>query len=828
MVCIIAVFSGFSGLVFELVWSRYLSLLFGTSVYAVAAVLACYMMGTACGSIYFGKLADRFELRRMLMWLETGIGIYGLLSPILFAILFRLNQQLFQHIYLIDYLKNPVRFVLAFIILFCPTFLMGGLFPTLVKMYQSSSKTEIRATGQDVSLVNALNTLGGAVGAFLTGFFLIKTCGMRTSIIVASILSLAAAGLILFTYRNPDTIKFKTKTNRERQAPPSPEPVYPKYLVITIFVVFAVSGFSCLGYEVLWTKVLALFFGDSIYDLAIVLTAFLGGIVIGSYLCGRLILKRRNSLFLFALAEILIGIVSIFTLYWIGRLPYLTASLQSISSLYQKFGGYYWILATIIRFGFAFMALLIPTTLFGTTFPLASQVCAVDSLSVGGKLGMLNGINTFGAALGSLTAGFVFIGWLGIQKSITFVALINIAAGLLIMFFAPARRKGMKWAAPSMALLVSILAVIWIPHWDKLRMSTNIVIPDQTVAQTLSLQYYREDAYGVTSVALLKQLNFKVLTTNRLYSQNTSAMMGLEDHRRLGHIPLMLHAEPQNVLVIGLGAGITLRGVCEHPEVKKVDCVEISESVIQAARFFKEENHQVLSNPKVHVIAEDGRNFLSITPNYYDVIIGDILFPMSSGASNMASREYFELCKGRLKPGGLYCQWLPVHQLSLDEIKTIVGTFQTVFPHTSLWYGMIGSSTPVIGCIGTGEKLAIDYQSLKRKFQDPVLVKSMLESNLDDPCILLSNFIMEGNSVNIFAGDQPLNTDDRPVIEFASPRLSDSPKERGVKNLAVFSEYVEDVSGYIGNLDPKQDDVEFIRKKISACLYEVKGIIRGL
>ena len=235
-------------------------------------------------------------------------------------------------------------------------------------------------------------------------------------------------------------------------------------------------------------------------------------------------------------------------------------------------------------------------------------------------------------------------------------------------------------------------------------------------------------------------------------------------------------------LVIGLGAGITLRGVVET-QVDDITCVEVSKNVQRAAGYFDDVNGGLLRNPAIRIAIMDGRTYLSSVPALYDVIIGDIFFPMSSGSGTVYSREFFTLCKKRLAPRGVYCQWLPLHQLSLEELRIAVATFLSVFPDAQLWYGMIGRDTPVIGCVACeGGPLPLDFEQLARWYDDPVKTNVLRAIELGDPMVFLSNFIAASPGAKAFSAGAVCSTDDKPVIEFLNPRDSDSFRERGEKN----------------------------------------------
>ena len=816
--------AGACSLIFELVWSRYLALMFGASVFAVTSVLTCYMLGMALGSWWIGRLVDRVRHGvALLVLLQIIIGMYGLLSPLLFMGAAHVNRLVFSNLEATPHLKHIVRLLISFIVLIIPTFAMGGTFPVLIKLISE----RLNHVGKQTSYAYWVTTLGGAFGAFITGFGLIRLLGLRDTVILASLTNLFVAGLAFNYFRETGSQEWKTHQPGQVEHTPrehvqDAHTSYPRTTRSLILLVFALSGFTSLAYQVFFTRVLTLFFRDSVYDFAIVLTTFLTGLALGSLMCGRFILRANRPLIVLAGVEALIGFFALLGLGLITRLPYLAGYLQSMPALYGEYGGGYWTAATIIKFGYAFLAMFLPTCFLGMTFPLVSAIWVRDIDRVGKDTGLLNGVNALGATLGALLAGFIFISFLGTHDSIRLMALLNIGLALSVISVSELSRK---YVALACVVLMTFIASYLVPPWDTLRMSTSLMDPDRPIEQSLSLLYYNEDAYAITSVVELVQSRTKVLTTNRLYSQNTSVMSGLEDHRRLGYIPLMLHGKPDHVLVVGLGAGITLRGVSEYPTVKTIDCVEISEGVRKAAQYFAVENDDILKSRKISFYVEDGRNFISTSRRTYDVIIADIFFPMSSGSSAVFSREHFEASKTHLGPGGLMVQWLPAHQLSVDEIKIITRTFQTVFPHTSVWYGMIGKATPVIGLVGTGRRLEVDMSSLSAQYADPVFARNVEEIILDDPYMFMSNFILEGDSIRTLTKAEPINTDNYPIIEFTNPLLYDRFRTRGRDNMLRFHDLAEDIGPYIKPTGQAAPDLGAIKAILDRIRLGIRDIL---
>jgi len=789
LILVAAFISGAVCLASELIWSRYLTLIFGVSVYAVATVLACFMIGLALGSWHLSRRLDQTQNPiRWLLLIELAIGVCLLLSPLLYQWFAGLADGLIRALEPGGWEKSALRFGLSLLVLLVPAYLMGGTFPVLVKSFDGQPNR----AGRDVAWVYAMNTLGGAAGAFTTGFFLMPVLGLSRTLWLAAVFSFVAAGILAPLWRHPSNrivISEEKNVRKKLNAVSSAVAPESKTTVWLVWVVVAISGFTSLAYEVYWTHLLTFFFKDSIYDLTVVLTAFLTGLVIGSFVCGWLMRNSYNFRFALGLVQALIGLSAFTGLFLIQKFPYWINDLQTNTALVQHYGENYWMAGNFIRFGCAFLLMLIPTALFGAAFPLAGRLCAENAAQRGRRIGFFYGVNTLAAALGSVMAGFVFISLLGIRNSIVLTGLMNLGAGLALLAQV---KKSKVWLAATCA--VALLLLVALPQWDKLRLSTSFLDPNQKLDELLSLLFYREDATGVTSVVDLKSLARKYLVSNRLFAHNTSELGGLEDHRRLGQIPMLLHPQPQSVLVVGLGAGVTLRGINDfHPA--SVDCAELSPGVVEAAKEqFAVENQHALENPAVKITVDDGRNYLATSAKKFDVVVLDIFFPMSSGSGSAFSREYYELCRQHLRPGGLVCQWLPVHQLSLANFKTIAATFQSVFPHATLWYGMIGDSIAVVGLIGTESKFSIDGENLGRRMQNPDLAAELREVNLQSPALLLSHFIMGDDALAAFSRGQPLDTDDRPVIEFSAPKLAVQSSRQGMMNLLELNRTVGDAS----------------------------------
>jgi spermidine synthase len=818
----VAIFlSGLSSIIYQLVWTRYLNQLFGVSVHAVATVLTCYMLGLVAGSLFIGRLADRTKrVQRLFLSLEALIGIYGLCSPFLYAAVTELNVWTASQFAIGSDLKLAVRIALSLLFLIIPTFLMGGTFPVMVKRHNRM----MAGIGKDMGAIYAVNTLGAAFGAFVTGFYLIQWFGLNQSVYLAAGLNLLVVCLLLVGASDPHS--GPANAGKQAEAPAlAGTGTGSKRFVWLFGTVFALSGFTSLSYEVLWTRSLTYFFRDTVYDFALVLTVFLGGIVLGSLVCSRLLHRIHKPVETFGLVQVAIGLCALISLFVIHKLPYAINHLQTMSALYTKYGDGYWLAGLSIKLAYTLLIVLVPTSLFGATYPLIGRILLQNTSQVGKQVGLLNSLNTLGAAIGSLLSGFVLLSLLGLHNSIKALALLNCGIGLTICAFAvwPRSRFPVKTAA-ALVIVVAVVAAS-VPRWDQLRMSISFLEPDQALEQAVRVLYYNENSMDMVSVVEVVPYQQKFLTTNRLYTQNTSYMGKTEDHRRLGHIPLLLHPHPDNVLVIGLGAGMTLSGVGEHP-VTRIDGVEISSNVVNAARLFSDENKGILDDPRLRLHIDDGRNFIRTVKEKYDVIIGDIYFPMSSGSSSLYSTDYYRAVNDRLAPDGLFVQWLPIHQLSFPDLKIIIRSFQEEFPAASLWYGMIGDSAPVLGVLGMKKPLTIDYGRLEKRLGHSDLQESLQEMNLATPYLLLSHFIAEGDPLRELVRGAAVNTDNKPIIEFTAPRLYDRSHKTGLANVAHFPEITTTVFPYLTNIRP--NEAASIQALLTEHMEAKKTIIQAL
>lgn len=809
--------SGFCGLTYEVLWVRWLTPLFGNTVYAVSAVLCAYMGGLALGSLYFGRLIERksqIEPLRLYAILEVGIGLWALL---LIFFLPRVNP-----LYLLtaNYFSTSsqamlmsVKFIFALALLILPTTLMGATLPVLTKKWVKHQEL----LGRPVAILYAVNTWGAALGCVVTGFVLIETLGLMKTALVATAINFGVAIIAFYLARHKAQESSPAASERRlpeaEELPASPHSPWAHYIV---FFAITLAGFSALSYEVLWTKALILFIGNSVYSFTAVLTSFLIGIALGSNFFSWLMGKRQGSVGTLGLVEILIGFFGFFSLPLFAIL--FTTGKEMVEGFYISS----WWLSVGTGFTWAFLIMLLPTTLMGFAFPLACKIYASCIKRVGQGVGDIYFGNTLGAIFGSLAAAFFILPMLGIQKSIESISLINLFIGVAMVMVGTqgwSRRRRLLTAPLVVIALVSLLfgmaMVVFDPGGAKTKRGGPLTASSFTSLWHISsnimpylqsrggeqLLFYEEGADATVSVKAMAGKKALFIDEQDVAGTDSGYV---DTQKMLGHLPMLLHPDPKKVFVLGLGAGGAASSILQHESVEQVDCAELVGAVAKAIHYLEEVNRRVWEEPRFNLYINDGRNFLFTTNSRYDIISIDLLYPQTAGSGSLYTKEFYQLCKERLNPGGIICQWLPPHRLFPENLQMILRTFQSVFPHTTLWHARHYSNLILVGSM---DPLKIDFQALKRRMGEGRIKKDLEEASLADPLTMVNYFLCGEQSVAKSVGSSTeLNTDDHPYIEFRAPRLIVDRNTAGFDNLLNNSKKKQSVIPLIENLTKKERD----------------------
>lgn len=738
--------SGGTALVGEVVWMRKLGLVLGNSVWAASAVVAAWMGGMALGAAVGGRIAPR--VRSHLRWYglaEGAIGLFFALSEPIHGALLRLGTGLGPDLGEELAAGIAARLGLAFAALAVPTVLMGLTLPLLVE--------RLRGTGlaARVGHLYGLNTLGAASGVLLAAYLLLPSLGERATLATAAL----ACGVVAVV-----AIALESRVPREQVGRRAAETVRMRgYLALV-----AAMGLGALGAELLWVRILVLHLGSSVYAFALVLGVFLLGLALGSLALRRLGDRVRRPGAALAAVQLAIAGLLVLQVLAFGSFGDLLAWPTRLAQIPLRF---VWVQAILLG-GVA--ALLLPVTvLFGASFPLA---VAADprARSDGGHAGAVSAANTVGSILGALGAPFVLVPVLGVQRGLLAVGAVHLAVAL---FLRPRR----ELAAAAAAVLAAAAAVAYLlpPDWVLRRASvvedagSELLALSESVSATVAVKRYLEPGRSWLSLEL-----------NGMNVAGTSASL-LAVQQLQGNLPLLQVEEPRRVVHVGFGSGGTCWATSRHP-VESIEVVEISPEVLTLAdRWFRSVNRRVLADPRVRVVVNDGRNFLLATDRRFDVILSDSIHPRHAGNSTLYTREYFELCRSRLEPGGVVSMWLPLYSLDTGSYLRILRAFHEVFPRTAVWYDLstANENTVVTGGVEPGP-----IRVLWSRLEDTGIAESLAIAGVRTRQQLAADLLLGPDEVAELVRDVPPLVDDLPYVEYVGGRVMDR-RSTWERNLAL-------------------------------------------
>jgi spermidine synthase len=760
--------SNFSSLVYEVVWVRQFSYIFGTTVYATATVLSCFMAGLALGSFVLGKVADRSRNPlAVFIILEFGIGIYGFLTQLAFKLL-PLPYLFLHNLFGASVLFPVSYFFLALLTLIIPTTFIGGTFPLVGRIYSNYEEL-----GEGIGRVYFADTAGAALGAFIAGFLLVPVFGHSVSVYLAASLNVLA-GCILYSKEKSVKIDirdfrgvFESPLKELRTFPP---------LARVILLAFFFSGFAALIYEVTWTRLLSLTIGTSLYAFSIILGAFLMGLGVGSYLIGKYADRVSAPVSLFAFVEMGIGLLGIGLIVAFGRMdiPYLL--------LHGHFSSYGWFMVAVGLL--TFLLLLLPTTLMGATLPLVSRIFTREKGTIGTDVGGIFSINTFGGIFGSFAAGFILVPVVGAVKTCLAASLLNMIIGYMVFLNSEKKARGIFYLI-LIAVVVSAGVVNGVNPVDLTKPGVYFIASEikdigewKNITKNREAIYTREGIYGVVSISRtessLSEEHVSLLINGKPDASTSKPHFGTQ--YLIANIPMLLHGGPKEVLGIGLGAGFTLRAM-EDFDVDGIDLIEINPLVVEGAEYFSTYNNNALEDPRVNVIIADARNYLFTSPKKYDVIVSVPSNPWVSGEGTLFTREFYKIVGRHLNEGGIFAQWAGLNEYDMDGVKTFVRTFSSAFPYTTVWLN--GAD---IMLLGSFEPVPLDYSIVREEVERNERVKAGLlevfegtytDLNLVD--FVFSHQVYSQDDVEGFGRNGKINSDDRPILEFSTTKASAYP-----------------------------------------------------
>jgi len=772
-------FSGLSGLLYEVVWVRLLGLAVGGEAIASQAVLSAYFAGMAAGAALVAPRIDRARAPlRAYALLEIGIAVAAAWSFAALAIVRSVVPQLTSGVAGVR--LGAISFAAALFAFAPATVLMGATLPALVRGLGGSDDWKARAP-RVLGGLYAVNTVGAVAGSLLAGFVLMETLGSRATVITSAALNVLAAALALVASRRhpaqataeaaappvaPDASavaaspaaddpapagkrgqkKKETKKEKKKErknaatGPAEPPPLDRRALMLAL----GLSGFAAIAFEIAAVRVFAATFESTVYSFAATIAAYLLGIALASAAFPAL---ARRGLSRLPPATLLAGAALILALG--GHL--LRAANPLLRTLLDQFEDSW--RGRILSESLTALLLVLPASMPTTVVFLALAPLALRARdSAAGDLGAAYTANTVGGALAPLLVALA-VAPLGGSRAVAIVAVVALLVG--------AARLGLA-ATPPAAMAAGAVALVAAFLLPRPLFSWPITEGHRLLATVEG---------PAAAVAVEERGGSRVLRTGRSYFEGGSASAFAEG--RQGHLPMLIHGHPKRALVLGIGTGTTVGAVGQHPGVE-VDGVELLAEVLDVLRYFEVSNGGVLANPRIKLHQADARSFVraAAARGRYDVVIADLYHPQQSGVGNLYTREHFEAVRDALAPGGLFMQWLSLYELPPESLASVVRTFLDVFPHVTGWYAHFNAKTGILGLCGSRDPLdpPLDWDGLVARAANPDLREALTPVYLERPLEVLGGFVATRAGLERLTDDAPFNTDDLPFVEHATPR----------------------------------------------------------
>lgn len=692
--------SGCAALIYEIVWFQLLQLVIGSSAVSLGLLLAAYMGGLCLGSAALPRLvSSRHHPMRVYALLELGVAAFGIIA--LFGV------PLVGRIYVAGPTSGLAGLVfrgaVAAVCLLPPTVLMGASLPAIARW--------VETTPRGVSwlgLLYSANVAGAVTGCVLAGFYLLRVHDMGYATYIAAIINVAVALLALAL---ASRTKGWTAPDREQ----SDEHVTRAPGVMFIYAAIAFSGLTALGAEVVWTRLLSLLLGATVYTFSIILAVFLTGLWAGSGAGSYFARRVRDPRLALAGCQILLALAIAWTAFTLAyMLPWWPVDPWLATSPWVNFD---LDLTRCIR------AIFPATLLWGASFPLALAAAAAKRQDPGRLTGEVYAANTAGSIVGALAFSLVLIPSVGTRSSQQ--VLIWLAAAAAIVAIVPLASKKMAAFAGAFgcaALLAwGLAATVGAVPWQAIAYGRRVApilrgLDQANDAETVPV-FVGE---GINSSVVIAQRGDQKFFYVSGKSEASSAVLDMRLQRMMGHLPALVNASPQSVLVVGFGAGVTSGSFVPYPNVRSIVICELEPLIPPASdQFFGQENNHVLRDPRTRVVYDDARHYILITPEKFDVITTDPIHPWVKGTSTLYSREYYEMVKSHLNPGGVAAQWLPIYESDEETVKTELATFFSVFPNATVWSNFLDGDGYDLVLLGSADPTPINVDALQQRLNQP-------------------------------------------------------------------------------------------------------------
>ncbi len=752
--------SGGTALVYEVVWSKLLSQMFGSTIYAQTVVLAAFMGGLALGNKLLGRWADR--LRQPLLiygYLEIAIGLFAFLflplDQLADKLFISVGSPIMEHTFWLLLWKA----FLSVLLLLGPTILMGGTLPLLAAWLQKSSLD----AGRQSALFYSVNSLGAVAGAGLAGFWLVQNLGLLATLQVTGLINVligAAAGWLSRKQTFPESKLLATTAENSAELTST---LSWRWACATV----ALTGAVAMAMEVLASRSLAMIFGSSLQSFAVVLMAFILGIGLGSAWIAssrRKISAQKAVVLLLSVAAAWVTLLVFNLEHWVDFFRIARTGLAHSTVGYF----YHQLLTTLI----SLIVLGFPAAFTGAVLPLMIRAAAGNSVHLGTRVGALLTANTLGAVGGTLIAGFVLMPLIGLRNAYAVLALTLAVAALLF-----ARRSGWR-AGGILAAVTGILAISlflfggeswrWVMSSGVFRgrekeFTANVMALRK---QHIKILFYEDAADATVSVEEGDGLHGSINRGLRVNGKtDATSHADLNTQMLLAHLPMLARPEAKAVFVFGLGSGISAGALRAYPNLEKIVIAENCEPVIRASKFFNEWNRDVLTDPRTKLWHEDARTVLKLSPQSYDVIVAEPSNPWTAGIGSVFSQEFYQLAANRLKPGGIMVQWFHLYEMHDGIVELVLRTFTSIFPNVEIWDSCDGD----IVLLGSQQPWVSTPEVFAKSFFLPGVRDDFAKLGVNSPEALFARQLASQRTAFAISSPGPMQSDLFPILEYSAP-----------------------------------------------------------
>jgi spermidine synthase len=773
--------SGATALIYEVIWSKYMALLFGSTIQAQTVVLAVFMGGLALGNKMFSRIADR-ALDSLAIYgrIEIAIGLYAFLFSILYRVVDKIfaaaGSILLAHTVYLLVLKG----VLAVALLLGPTILMGGTLPILAAWLKKNTSDAGRRSARFYSI----NSFGAVCGAGLSGFWLIEWFGLSKTMYLTAFVNVGVGvAAIAISRRQSTQAPVTSQPAPELESSANTSISDPTFFRRACMMV-AATGAVSMGLEVLASRCLCLIFGASLQVFAIVLIAFILGISVGSAViasprCKELRCEMTAALLMLS-AALLIGLVvfnieNLVSIYLAGQ-----GGLSRTATGYRFFE----IMVVVISIG----VLSLPAAALGAVLPLCIRAASETSELLGDRVGRLLTWNTLGAVGGSLVAGFVLLPYIGLRGSFTVVGFVLVFASVLVA--TTTRSKVVFGVGAVVGFFLLFASFNGDAAWRYIFSAGVFRMSDGNFSlatlgkrrELVQLVFYQDAADATVSVERVKGSEELSLRINGKVDASSSGDGSTQ--LLLAYLPLMARPESKDVFCFGMGSGITAGATLNYP-VEHLTVAENCGPVLRAAQLFDQWNNGVELDTRTRIYHEDARTALKLSPQKYDVIIAEPSNPWMIGVASVFTREFYQLAANRLKPGGIMTQWFHTYEMDDRTAEVVLRTFGAVFPKMEIWDAGEGD----IILLGSDRAWQSDVEVYQHAFDLPGPRKGLRTIGIESPEAVLARRMASQYTAFAISGPGPIQSDDIPILEYAAPRTFYTYLHRiGVSHLQKFDE----------------------------------------